>query len=166
MEKIDVFLSRPTWVPHHIDKQFAQFYPFLAGQGFNAKTIGTNVVPLESPFQDVVSLINQCSCSIILGLPQIHVESGKIHGKEITKDIFLPTEWNQIEAAISIMLKKPTLMLLHEGVANRGLFDRGAANIFVHEFHSMGHKWLEEMEPMLQALRERIRQTGGNSGRT
>ena len=98
MEIIDVFLSRPTWVPHHIEKQFSKFYPFLSEHGFNAKTIGTNVVPLASPFQDVVSLINQCKCSIILGLPQIHVETGKIKGKKIEKGFSLPTEWNQIEA--------------------------------------------------------------------
>lgn len=68
----------------------------------------------------------------------------------------MPTEWNQIEAAISIMLGKPTLMMLHKGVAARGLFDRGAANVFVHEFHTLNTKWLDEIKPKLIALRENL----------
>ena len=150
---IDTFLSRPNWVPKHIEKQFEKFYPLLNDFGFNPRTIGTNVVPISSPFKDVVDLMNQCRCTIVLGLPQIRVSTGTVKGKEIDKSFILPTEWNQIEAAMSIMLNKPTLMMLHKGVAPRGLFDRGAANVFVHEFHTIGHKWLKEMEPKLEALR-------------
>jgi hypothetical protein len=86
----------------------------------------------------------------------IYLNAGLIKGKEIEQNFSLPTEWNQIEAAISIMLNKPTLMMLHKGVAQRGLFDRGAANVFVHEFHTLGHKWLNELEPKLTALRESV----------
>ena len=140
----------------HIERQFESFYPLLEEHGFNARTIGTNVTPISSPFEDVVHLMNKCQCTIVLGLPQIRIETGKVKGKEIGKSFSLPTEWNQIEAAMSIMLNKPTLMMLHKGVAARGLFDRGAANVFVHEFHTAGKKWIEEMEPKLDALRARI----------
>lgn len=156
MEIIDVFLSRPNWVPDHVEKQFLKFYPLLEKQGFRPRTIGKDVVPISTPFQHVVNLMNQCQCTIVLGLPQIHVSAGRLKGKEIEKNFSLPTEWNQIEAAISIMLNKPTLMMLHKGVAQRGLFDRGAANVFVHEFHTLGHKWLNELEPKLTALRESV----------
>ncbi len=154
MEIIDTFLSRPNWVPDNIEKHFEKFYPLLNEYGFNARTIGKNVVPISSPFQDVVNLMNKCQCSIVLGLPQITVSTGRIKGEKIEKSFMLPTEWNQIEAAMSIMLNKPTLMMLHKGVAPRGLFDRGAANVFVHEFTTFGHKWIKDMEPKLEALRE------------
>ena len=156
MEIIDTFLSRPNWVPERIEKQFEKFYPMLNDLGFNPRTIGTNVVPISSPFEDVVQLMKQCRCTIVLGLPQISVEKGRVKGVVIEKGFTLPTEWNQIEAAISIMLNKPTLMMLHSGVATNGLFDRGAANVFVHKFHTLGHKWIEEMEPKLEALRNRV----------
>ncbi len=156
MQIIDVFLSRPNWVPPHIEKQFEVFYPLLDEYGFNPRTIGKNVVPISSPFQDVVNLMNKCQCTIVLGLPQIRVSTGSLKGKEIEKGFALPTEWNQIEAAISIMLNRPTLMMLHRGVASRGLFDRGAANVFVHEFHTLGRKWIKDMEPKLLALRESV----------
>jgi hypothetical protein len=156
MREIDVFLSRPNWVPKHVQKHFESFYPLLAKYGFNPRTIGVNSVALASPFQDVVNLMNKCECTIVLGLPQIRVNAGTVKGKNIERSFSLPTEWNQIEAAISIMQKKPTLMMLHKGVAPRGLFDRGAANVFVHEFHTLGQKWLQEIEPKLLALRESV----------
>lgn len=156
MRIIDVFLSRPNWVPDHIENHFGNFYPLLRDYGFNPKTIGVNAVPIASPFEDVVNLMNKCECTIVLGLPQIKVNDGLVKGQEIERPFSMPTEWNQIEAAISIMQGKPTLMMLHRGVAPRGLFDRGAANVFVHEFHTTGKKWVLEMEPKLQALRERV----------
>ena len=156
MKIIDVFLSRPNWVQEHVEKQFSMFYPLLEEHGFRARTIGKDVVPLSTPFQHVVNLMNQCQCTIVLGLPQIRIATGQLKGKEIEKGFSLPTEWNQIEAAVSIMLNRPTLMMLHKGVAARGLFDRGAANVFVYEFHTLGSKWVKEIEPKLLALRESV----------
>ncbi|MDH5388981.1 MAG: hypothetical protein OEY06_11100 [Gammaproteobacteria bacterium] len=153
---IDVFLSRPNWVPNHIDKHFSKFYPLLTELGFNPRTIGTNVAPIYTPFQDVENLMKKCQCTIVLGIPQIWVHEGKIKDQKIDENFSLPTEWNQIEAAISIMLKKPTLMMLHKGVAKRGLFQQGAANVFIHEFHSLGHGWVEKMRPQLLALKESL----------
>jgi len=156
MEVIDVFLSRPNWVVDHVEKHFSEFYPLLEEHGFRPRTIGKDVVPLSTPFDHVVQVMRQCQCTIVLGLPQIRVETGRIKGKEIENAFSLPTEWNQIEAAMSIMLNKPTLMMIHKGVAARGLFDRGAANVFVHEFHTLGRKWVKDFEPKLAALRDAV----------
>ena len=153
---IDVFLSRPNWVPEHIDNHLSQLYLLLNELGFNPKTIGTNVESLSSPFQEVVDLMERCQCTIVLGIPQIWIESGNLKDKKINKNFSLPTEWNQIEAAISIMLDKPTLMMLHRGVASRGLFERGAANVFVHEFHTVGTRWIDNMVPKLKALKGKV----------
>ena len=156
MEVINVFLSRPNWVPKYVEKQFASFYPLLEELGFRPRTIGKDVVPLSTPFQHVVDLMQQCECTIVLGLPQITVSKGKLKNVDIEKSFSLPTEWNQIEAAISIMLNKPTLMMLQKRVAARGLFERGAANVFVHEFDTLKTSWVSEMVPKLNSLRERV----------
>ena len=154
---IDVFLSRPKWVPPHIDKHFEKlFYPLLTDYDFNPLTIGVNVVPLKSPFDDVVDLMKQCECTIVLGFPQLRVTTGKIEGEDIEKSFSLPSEWNQIEATISIMLKKPTLMMLARGVAARGIFKQGAANVFIHEFYTAGPRWVEGMVPMLLKLKQSV----------
>ena len=115
--RIKTFLSRPNWVHKHIDGHLDKLYAKMGELGFDAQTIGKNVTSLASPFEEVVGLMKSCECTIVLGIPQIRVEKGTVKGKEIDAGFSLPTEWNQIEAAISIMLAKPTLMMLHRGVA-------------------------------------------------
>jgi hypothetical protein len=154
---IKTFLSRPNWVPKHIDNHLEKLYLKMADLGFEANTIGKNVTSLASPFDEVVSLMKSCECTIVLGIPQIRITAGTVKGVDIDDSFSLPTEWNQIEAAISIMLGKPTLMMVHRGVATRGLFERGAANVFVYEFHTMGPKWVEETVPKLLALKAKVR---------
>lgn len=154
---IRTFLSRPNWVPKHIDSHLEKLYLKMAELGFEANTIGKNVTSLASPFDEVVTLMKSCECTIVLGIPQIRVRAGTIKGNEIDGDFSLPTEWNQIEAAISIMMERPTLMMLHHGVAARGLFERGAANVFVYNFHTIGPKWVEDTVPKLLALKKKVR---------
>lgn len=154
---IDLFLSRPRWVKPHIDNHLKKlFYPLLKESGFNPLSIGVNVVPLATPFDDVVDLMKKCQCTIVLGFPQLRVTAGTLKGEDLAKSFSLPSEWNQIEAAISIMLNKPTLMMLPKGVAARGIFERGAANVFVHEFYAAGPRWVEGMVPKLLALRQKV----------
>ena len=157
MRTIETFLSRPNWVEKHVSNQFSKyFYPLLKENGFNPRTIGKDVVPLSSPFQHVIDQMTKCECTIVLGLPQTLVSTGTIKGVKIDRAFSLATEWNQIEAAISITLNKPTLMMLHKGVAARGLFDRGAANVYVHEFDTGYSMWLDDMKPKLAAIREML----------
>jgi hypothetical protein len=154
---IKTFLSRPNWVPKHIDGHLEKLYLKMADLDFKAHTIGKNVTSLASPFDEVVTLMKSCECTIVLGIPQIHIRTGEVKSESVTTAFSLPTEWNQIEAAISIMLGKPTLMMLHRGVKPRGLFERGAANVFVYEFHTLGPRWVDETVPRLLALKERVR---------
>ncbi len=120
------------------------------------QTIGQNIQSLASPFDEVVTLMKACQCTIILGLSQIRVIKGQVNKQEIERPFSLPSEWNHIEGAISVMLDKPTLMMCERGVADRGLFARGAANVFVHEFTTWGPKWVQDTEPKLQALKAKV----------
>ena len=119
---INVFLSRPNWVPRAIDRHINNFYTLLDELNFNPRTVGKDVVPLSSPFETVVDLMDDCQCTIVLGLPQLRVSEGTQKGEKINRGFHLASEWNQIEAAISIMLNMPTLMMLHKSVAAIGLF--------------------------------------------
>lgn len=153
---IRAFLSRPLWVKSHVANHLAVLDEKLAALNFEIRTVGTNVTPFATPFEEVVEVIKTCDCAIILGLPFLRVNSGTLKGEEIGSGFGLASEWNQIEAAISIMLSKPTLMMLHRGVQPRGLFDRGAANVFVHEFHTLGPKWVEDTIPKLHDLKAKV----------
>ena len=132
-----------------------EFYELLDQLGFHPKTIGANTVPMEAPFNEVRYLMQECQCSIVLGLHQIIADNVRIKGED-KGHMVLPTEWNQIEATMSLMLNLPTLVLLHENVAERGIFERGAANLFVHKFRAQQKGWSKQMEPALLALKSRV----------
>jgi len=153
---IETFVSRPTWAPPEIEAKLADFYQLLADIGFKANTIGKSQAALRSPFEDVRRLIKKCQCTIVLGLPQIFMQSGSVKQVAIDKNLTLPTEWNQIEATMSLMLDLPTLVLLHNSVANRGIFDRGAADVFVYEFDVLRPEWLQDLRPALSALKDAV----------
>ena len=153
---IETFVSRPNWVPSVFELRLAPFYQLLEDMGFKANTIGKSQVPLMSPFEDVHALMKKCKCTVVLGLPQIFIHTGAIKQVQVESTVTLPTEWNQIEATISIMEKLPTLVLLHKNVAARGIFERGAANLFVHEFNVLTSAWPSSVRPALTSLKNAI----------
>jgi hypothetical protein len=153
---IETFVSRPNWAPPVIEQKLIELYQLLEDTGFKANTIGKSQAPLMSPFEDVRRLMKKCKCTIVLGLPQVFMHTGSIKHEPITSHLTLPTEWNQIEATMSLMLDMPTLVLLHKSVAARGIFDRGAANVFVYEFDSLNNSWLSSIRPALNSLKEAV----------
>jgi hypothetical protein len=153
---IETFVSRPNWAPSIIEHKLSTFYQLLEDVGFKANTIGKSQSPLMSPFEDVRRLMKKCECTIVLGLPQVFMHTGTVKHEPITSRLTLPTEWNQIEATISLMLDLPTLVLLHKTVAARGIFDRGAANVFVHEFDSQSDSWLPSLRRALISLKKEV----------
>ncbi len=153
---IEIFVSRPNWAPPIIEHKLADFYQLLEDVGFKANTIGKSQAPLMSPFEDVRRLMKKCKCTVVLGLPQVFMHTGTVKHEPITSHLTLPTEWNQIEATMSLMLDLPTLVLLHKTVAARGIFDRGAANVFVYEFDSLNDSWLTSLLPALNSLKNAV----------
>lgn len=153
---IKVFLSRPLWAKPHVQKHLERFDAKLNDLGFHARTIGRNVTSLASPFDEVADVMKSCECAIILALPHIRVREGTIKDQPIERGFGLPSEWNHIEATMALMLGLPTLMMLEKSVAPRGLFDRGSANVFVHEFRSVGPMWVEKTDPKLKDLKAKV----------
>ena len=152
---IKAFVSRPNWTPPIIESRLTKLYELIGENGFNVNTVGKTHAALQTPFDEMRSLMQQCRCSIVLGLPLIFVEQGRIKHTEPTK-FTLSTEWNQIEATASLMLDLPTLVLLHNTVSPRGIFDRGAANLFIYEFNVMEPNWIDGIRPALAALRAKV----------
>ena len=87
-----------------------------------------------------IDLLKRCEGTIVLGIPQITLNSGLIKGEEISKSIELGTEWNHIEAALSHSLDLPLLVLHHKTVI-RGIFERGASNSFLHKVDMCEPNW-------------------------
>lgn len=128
-----------------------ELYALLESMGFNPRTVGASEVPMRTPFDEAKSLMERCKCALVLGTHQIIAGDVKVKGQPRDRMI-LPTEWNQVEATMSLMLGLPTLVLLHEHVAARGIFERGAANLFVHGFDAREKGWAVKLKPALAAL--------------
>lgn len=155
-QMIETFISRPNWAPPEIEVKLADFYELLGDLGFTANTIGKDQAPLQSPFEDVRLRMNRCECTIVLGLPQVFIARGNIKDTPVDGPLTFATEWNQIEGTMSLMLGLPTLVLLQKGVCARGIFDRGAANVFVYEFDALASDWLKGIRPGLAALKRAV----------
>jgi hypothetical protein len=101
-------------------------------------TVGRSVLPLQSPLGEVYQLARRCSGGLILGFRQtVASDTVRWPGSKFQKKdeghSYSPSPWNQLEAGILYSLGVPMLIFAEEGVTG-GIFDRGVANHFIHEF--------------------------------
>ncbi len=157
---MNVFISRPTWVPKPYEKGLNTFIKYLEGKEFEPHTLGTTDFPVDSPLDEVINLMEKSSGVIVLGYPQIKIHKGLIK-EELVKDKHLPTEWNQIEGVLAYSLKKP-LLIMHDIGISRGIFDRGAINKFIHEVDLRKENWFlkKEIIGALENWKEKIKEEG------
>lgn len=128
---IQVFLSRPTWLPAEFQQPLTEFLGLLEVLGLAPRTLGVSDYPAKGPLDEVIDLLGECRGLIVLGYPQLLVTSGTVKGSPVT-DLQLATEWNHIEASLAYSRRLPLLVIHHLGV-KRGIFDRGTINSFVYE---------------------------------
>lgn len=140
MDTIDIFLSRPTWIPQEFERGLVSFNNFLNTHGLNPRTIGVSDYPSESPLDEVIAVMEQCQGAIILGYPQIRITNGIFRDKKINKELILSTEWNHIETGLAYAKNIPLLLIHHIGI-QRGVFERGAVNKFLYEIDMKKHDW-------------------------
>ena len=136
----EVFISRPNWIPDEFENGIENFYNLLKTMNLNPRTIGQSDFPNETPLNEVINLMTKCCGTIVLGIPQIEIDRGKIKGTEINNKIILGTEWNHIEAALAYSIGHPLLIIHHKNMS-RGIFDRGACNSFVYEIDMHTNSW-------------------------
>jgi hypothetical protein len=137
---VDVFVSRPTWVAPEFLPGLEVFYTYIKALGINPRTLGVSDYPSNSPLDEVIDLVDECSGGIILGYPQIVLEAGTIKNAKINSPVTLGTEWNHIEAALVHAKRKPLLVVHHTGVS-RGIFERGTFGGFVHQYDMSLPQW-------------------------
>ena len=145
-EIVQIFVSRPTWVSSEFEEGLNIFLMNLANLGLTPRTLGSTDYPNKAPLDEVLEIMDQCQGAIILGYPQLQIDSGLIKGSKVTGSIILPTEWNHIEASLAYSKSLPIMVLHHKGIS-RGVFDRGVMNAFIHEVDFSTPSWC--MEPSL-----------------
>jgi hypothetical protein len=156
----DIFLSRPSWVGPEFKDGLEAFTNILKSYGINPRTLGVTDYPVNTPLDEVISIMDQCVGTIILGYPQIEVKEGVLKGEPIDSSVILATEWNHIEAGLAYAKGLPLLVIHHKGV-QRGIFDKGAISKFLHEVDLSNSTWFSK-EPIIGAIsawRERLNKT-------
>jgi hypothetical protein len=129
---VDVFVSRPTWVATEFEGGLAAFLRVLHSLDLTPRTLGATDYPSKAPLDEVIALMDKCAGAVILGYPQLVVETGQLKGMPVDHTLELATEWNHIEAGLAYARGLPLLVIHHRGV-RRGIFDRGAMSAFLYE---------------------------------
>ncbi|MES2516878.1 MAG: hypothetical protein V4585_02150 [Bacteroidota bacterium] len=145
-----IFISRPSWIPDEFKAGVDNFYKLLDTHQLSPRTIGVSDYPNESPMDDIIKLMKKCHGTIVLGIPQIEINKGKIKDQKIVPNQYLSTEWNHIEAAIAHTLEHPILIIQHLDL-KRGIFDRGALNVFIYSVDMRDSSWSLSV-PIIGAL--------------
>lgn len=147
----NIFLSRPTWIDLKYEKGLSAFINFLSVSGQTPRTLGATDYPNNSPLDEVIKLMKECSGAIILGYPQIIVDSGIIKDTPIQEPMSLGTEWNHIEAALAYSLQIP-LLVIHDSSVSRGVFEKGTLNSYIYSVNFEDPSWFMEQN-ILGALK-------------
>ena len=163
---IHVFVSRPTWVRDVFERGLQGFLSRLVDYGMQSHTLGASDYPNRAPLDEVIRLLDMCQGAVILGYPQIEVSDGKIKGRPVSEMVYLPTEWNHIEAGLAYARGLPLLVIHHIGVC-RGIFDRGAINSFIYEKDLTDPAWplAPEISGALRSWRDQVVRGGGKTKR-
>ena len=138
--KKNIFLSRPNWIAPDYEGGLTNFINLLGSHDLTPRTVGKTDYPSKSPMDGVIDLLYECEGAIILGYPQIQIESGYLKNNAIKPSLVLPTEWNHIEAGLACALGLP-LLIIHDTNIARGIFDRGVLNNFLYEKDLKDNAW-------------------------
>jgi len=148
---VNIFVSRPTWVSSEFEEGLSTFMVQLGNLGLVPRTLGVTDYPSKAPLDEVIAILKSCQGAVVLGYPQLEVQSGILKGKNLTEPLSLATEWNHLEAALAYSMEIPLLIIHHETIG-RGIFDRGVLNAFLHEVDLTSPTW-----SMQQALNGAIK---------
>jgi len=129
---INVFVSRPSWIPPECTKGITALEQLLNTLDLTARRVGGSDQPTRTPLDDVIDVMKECSGAIILGVPQLVADTGALKGVPLTQRLTLGTEWNHIEAGLAHASGLP-LLVIHDIVVSRGIFDRGSMNTFLYQ---------------------------------
>lgn len=138
MSDVPIFVSMPSKLNDHQQAVFEALRKTMKTARLSASTVGRSVLPLQSPLGEVYQLARRCAGGLILGFRQTAaIDTIRWPGSKFQKQdqghTYSSSPWNQLEAGILYSLGVPMLIFAEEGVTG-GIFDRGVANHFIHEF--------------------------------
>ena len=153
--KVSVFVSIPTTRSASQEAFYHSLKVMCAEVDLEFRTLGITDYPIETPFKEVLCLARHCSGGIVLGFSKIQISSyiDSVTGKELKNTKHFPTPWNQIEAGMLYGLGLPLLVLCEPGI-DGGIFDKGAAELYIHEIPTTMPMSLEKENSLGKIIRQ------------
>lgn len=101
----------------------------LRAEGLSPCTVGRNTFGADSPIAVVSAVMSECCGAVVVALERWHYPEGIEHPRSAapqrSRDVRLPTCWNQIEATMAFDRGLPIIVLVEEGVRKEGLLEDG-----------------------------------------
>lgn len=100
---------------------------FLEANGLEPQTAGYNWVDEKQPLQSVKNCLQTCVGSIAVAYERLHINEGSDRrgapDARALRDTKITTVWNHIEAAMTISVRKPLLVICEAGLREEGVLE-------------------------------------------
>jgi len=125
---INIFISSGTPYTKKQEKFLDDVEKILTNNDFTSRTAGRNCFSIEQPIKFVNELIRSCSGAVIIAFKRIKISKGiekpnSSEQKDI-ENIYLPTIWNQLEAAMAYGNNLPLLIIAEKGLKPEGMLSK------------------------------------------
>lgn len=124
------------------------------------RTVGRTDFVTGKPLRKILSVMKQCSGTIVIAFERFHFDRGieltEGSAKSNLSDVRLPTVWNQVEAGMAYTLGQPLLAIAESHLRSEALLEEGydwftkwvdltPGSLRAHEFQTTFQKWLEKV---------------------
>ncbi len=126
---MEIFISVGTGLSSTQEKFLQALENRLLVEGLTPCTIGRNKFGSGPPLKTITEAMDKCAGCIVLALERLYfpcgVERPGTKNEKELGEVYLPTSWNQVEAAMAYCRSQPLLVLIARGVRMDGLLEPG-----------------------------------------
>jgi hypothetical protein len=126
---MDVFLSVGRTSTPEQNTFLLALESLLAKNQLRPRTVGRTDFVAQKPLKTILEVMQQCSGTVVVAFERFHFDQGAEYpnspNSTSLENIYLPTVWNQVEAAMAYSLGQPLLAIANSKLRNEGLLEEG-----------------------------------------
>lgn len=120
----------------------ARIYEMLQQAGFEPQTFGEMGLPITKNLRwtvkEVDEMMRYCQGAVIIGFPRWEIVQSRPYNP-----FSVATEYSHVEGALALVHQLPTLLMVEDGVSQRGVFD--SSNLLVPMPVNVDVNWLSTL---------------------
>jgi hypothetical protein len=125
----DVFLSVGRTSTDQQEAFVREVERLLFENDLRPRNVGREEYSSLQPLKAVEEVMDQCHGAVVVAFERLFVQDGSWRrgspNADTVADAYLPTVWNQIEAALAYSKKQPLLVIVERGILAEGLLEPG-----------------------------------------